>query len=484
MESLNVTKFQSMNLTKKGLLIACISIFFVSFAQYSSSYPTYETPTAEKVTLSAKEELDIAINQLASDPMVRNGQWGFVVYDPKSKQIISSYNEATPLVPASTTKLLTTDAAMNIMGSKFKYNTQLEYSGKISDNGVLEGNLYIIGSGDPTLGTGTAGSSSYGSISSDFIYAIKNLGITKINGNIFIQTAVFKGNNDSLPANIVWLERENYYLPVGRTANIDPTKERKVIKRRFRDDEKRFFYVSPYTNQMAYTDSFEGNTVTGKIPSAPYSLANTLRASLLKSGVAVTGKVEGKTIDIEPENRTFITKYQSPSLDEIVYFVNQTSNNRFAEALLRSVGFYKNGDESLETGRQTIVEHLNANGYDFNGLNLMDGSGLSRSNLVTPISQVKFLAGLMKERYYKSYFDSLPIAGQTGTLKKMFLYNEGYGQIFAKTGTLRAVKCLAGYINTKSGRTLTFSLLINNYTGSVHQIKAKMEKLLEPALNL
>ncbi len=92
---------------------------------------------------------------------------------PKSKQIISSYNEATPLVPASTTKLLTTDAAMNIMGSKFKYNTQLEYSGKISDDGVLEGNLYIIGSGDPTLGTGTAGSSSYGSISSDFIYAIK-----------------------------------------------------------------------------------------------------------------------------------------------------------------------------------------------------------------------------------------------------------------------------------------------------------------------
>ncbi len=207
-------------------------------------------------------------------------------------------------------------------------------------------------------------------------------------------------------------------------------------------------------------------------------------SSLLKNKISVTGKVEGKTIDITPEDRTFITKYQSPSLEEIVYFVNQVSNNRFAEALLRSVGFYKNGDESLATGRQTIVEHLNTNGYDFNGLNLMDGSGLSRNNLVTPISQVKFLAGLMKERYYKSYFDSLPIAGQTGTLKKMFLYNEGYGQIFAKTGTLRAVKCLAGYINTKSGRTLTFSLLINNYTGSVNQIKAKMEKLLEPTLNL
>ncbi len=76
-------KISKYEFNQKGLLIACISIFFVSFAQYSSSYPTYETPTAEKVTLSAKEELDIAINQLASDPMVRNGQWGFVVYDPK-----------------------------------------------------------------------------------------------------------------------------------------------------------------------------------------------------------------------------------------------------------------------------------------------------------------------------------------------------------------------------------------------------------------
>ncbi len=271
-----------MNLIKKGLLTACISIFSVSFAQYSSSYPTYETPTTEKVTLSAKEELDIAINRLASDPMVKNGQWGFVVYDPKSKQVISSYNEATPLVPASTTKLLTTDAAMNIMGPKFKYNTQLEYSGKISDTGVLEGNLYIIGSGDPTLGTGMAGSSSYSSIASDFISSIKSLGITKINGGIFVQTAVFKGNNDNLPANIVWLERENYYLPVGKTANIDPTKERKITKRKFKADEKRFFYVSPYTNQMVYTDSFEGNIVAGKIPSAPYSLANTLKASLTR----------------------------------------------------------------------------------------------------------------------------------------------------------------------------------------------------------
>ena len=113
----------------------------------------------------------------------------------------------------------------------------------------------------------------------------------------------------------------------------------------------------------------------------------------------------------------------------------------------------------------------------------MDGSGLSRNNLVTPISQVKFLTGLMNEKFYNSYLESLPVAGQTGTLKKSFFGN-GYGQIFAKTGTLNKVKALAGYLKTTTGKTLVFSLLINNYAGSVDMVKKRMEQILDPALNL
>jgi len=102
---------------------------------------------------------------------------------------------------------------------------------------------------------------------------------------------------------------------------------------------------------------------------------------------------------------------------------------------------------------------------------------------VTPISQVKFLTSLMNEKYYRSFYESLPVGGQTGTLKRMFATN-GNGQIFAKTGTLNKVKTLAGYLKTNSGKTLVFSLLINNYAGSVDQVKSKMEQILEPALQL
>ncbi len=456
----------------------------------SSNYPqSYETNSsnisAPEKLMSAKELVDIKINSIMNDPVLRNANWGFVIYDPKTKKVVSSYNENASLVPASTTKLLTTETAMSLLGEKFRWNTQLEHSGNIDADGVLQGNLYIVGSGDPSLGTNKAGASSYSSIIADFIGAISQKGIKKVNGDIIIQTAVFKMNKmQSLPANIVWLENGSYYLPVGSTYEISPQNEKLIAKQAnpFAEN-KNFYYISPYIKQMVYADKFNGSGLTTKLPDAPSYLANNLRTTMIKRGLMVTGNVVSRTIDLNPEKREIITNYQSPTLSEIVYYTNQHSDNALAEATLRMVGFQKNGDQTLESGRKVVVDHLKEISFDTNGLNYMDGSGLSRSNLVTPISQVKFLTNLMNEKYYKTYFDSLPIGGQTGTLKRMFLGN-GNGQIFAKTGTLNKVKTLAGYLKTNSGKTLVFSLLINNYAGSVDQVKSRMEQLLQPALNL
>lgn len=460
----------------------------------NSNYPqSYESQISNTVKdfapseklMSPKELVDININSMMSDAVLRNASWGFVIYDPKTKKIVSSYNENTPLVPASTTKLLTTETAVNLLGEKFRWITQLEYSGNIDAEGVLQGNLYIIGSGDPSLGTNKAGASSYKNIISDFILAISEKGIKKVNGDIITQIGVFKANkSQQLPENIVWLENGNYYLPVGSTLEISPANEKLIAKKSnpFAEN-KNFYYISPYIKQMVYTDKFEGMGLTTNLPDAPAYLANTLRATMLKSGMSVVGKVVNKPTDSNPEKREFVTAYQSPPLSDIMYYINQRSDNALAEAFLRMVGFQKNGDQTLESGRKVVVDHLKEIDFDTSGLNYMDGSGLSRSNLVTPISQVKFLTSLMNEKYYRTYFDSLPIGGQTGTLKKMF-NTEGNGQVFAKTGTLNKVKTLAGYMKTNSGKTFVFSLLINNYAGSVDQVKSKMEQLLQPALSL
>lgn len=440
--------------------------------------------SSEKL-MTAKELVDININSMMNDPVLRNANWGFVIYDPKTRKVVSSYNENASLIPASTTKLLTTDTAVSLLGENFRWITQLEYSGEIDENGNLQGNLYIVGSGDPSLGTNKAGASSYSAIVSDFITAISDKGIKKINGDIIIQTGIFKVNKtQKLPENIVWLENGNYYLPAGSTFEINPENERLIAKpaNPFAEN-KNYYYISPYIKQMVYADKFDGVGLTTKVADPPAYLANSLRSTMIKRGVNITGKVVAKTTELNPEKRTAITAYQSPTLSEIIYYINQRSDNALAEATLRMVGFQKKGDQTLESGRNVVVEHLKANAFETDGLNYMDGSGLSRNNLVTPISQVKFLTNIMNEKYYKTYFDSLPIAGQTGTLKSMFS-GEGYGQIYAKTGTLNKVKTLAGYMKTHTGKTLVFSLLINNYAGSVDQVKSRMEQILQPALNL
>ena len=440
----------------------------------------------EKAVLSAKEIVDINVNTMMTDPVLKNASWGFVVYDPKTNKIISSYNENAPLVPASTTKLLTTETALNLLGENYRWMTQLEYSGEIDENGVLNGNLYIVGSGDPSLGTNKAGAWSYRNIVSDFVSGISREGIKKVNGDIIIQTALFKGNISRLPENVVWLENNNYFLPVGTTREINPANEKLIVKKgnNLLSANKKYFYVSPYADQMVYAEKYDGEGVlTTKLPDAPAYLANTFRATLVKSGVGVTGKVIPKMTDATPENRKMVSVYKSPTLADIVYYTNQKSDNSLAEALLKTVGFQKIGDQTSESGRIVVNNHLKDISFDIEGLNYMDGSGLSRSNKVTPISQVKYLTSLMNQKYYKTYFNSLPIAGQSGTLKSMFA-GEGNGQIFAKTGTLNRVKTLAGYIKTNSGKTLVFSLLVNNYAGSVSQVKSKMEKILQPALDL
>ncbi|AZA50903.1 D-alanyl-D-alanine carboxypeptidase/D-alanyl-D-alanine-endopeptidase [Chryseobacterium carnipullorum] len=465
----------------------------VSTVLYSQAYdnqrstlnlPSPVTSVAEKTFLSAKELVDINVNTMMTDPVLKNATWGFVVYDPKTKKIISSYNENTPLVPASTTKLLTTETAMNLLGENYRWMTQLEYSGTIDENGVLNGNLYLIGSGDPSLGTNKAGAWSYRDIISDFMGGLSREGIKKVNGDIIIQTALFKGNIAMLPENVVWLENNNYYLPVGTTREINPANEKLIVKKSGFTSDKKYFYVSPYVKQMVYAEKYEGNgTLTTKLPDAPAYLANTLRTTLVKSGIGVTGKVTPKMTDATPETRKLVSAYKSPTLGDIIFYTNQHSDNSLAEALLKTVGFQKMGDQTSESGRVVVTEHLKNESFDMIGLNYMDGSGLSRSNNVTPISQVKFLTSLMDEKYYKTYLTSLPVGGQSGTLKRMFI-GTGNGQVFAKTGTLNKVKTLAGYLKTNSGKTLVFSLMVNNYAGSVDMVKKRMEKILEPALDL
>ncbi|WP_232815613.1 D-alanyl-D-alanine carboxypeptidase [Chryseobacterium capnotolerans] len=271
-----------------GFFLAQSTVSTVLYSQnYDNQKNSLNLPSPassmERSVLSAKELVDINVNTMMADPVLKNATWGFVVYDPKTKKVISSYNENSPLVPASTTKLLTTETALNLLGENYRWITQLEYAGTVDENGTLNGNLYIVGSGDPSLGTNKAGAGSYRDIISDFIGGLSREGIRKVNGDIIIQTALFKGNIAMLPENVVWLENNNYYLPAGTTRAINPANEKLIVKKSGFSTEKKFFYVSPYAHQMVYAEKYDGDGVlTTKLPDAPAYLANSFRTTLVK----------------------------------------------------------------------------------------------------------------------------------------------------------------------------------------------------------
>ena len=159
-----------------------------------------------------------------------------------------------------------------------------------------------------------------------------------IKNRIPISGKVINRVTDPNPEKIVWLEHNNYYLPVGNTNNINPKNERIAVKAKsVFDTSKRYFYVSPYMHKMAFTEKFEANNLITKIPAAPALLANNLRASLIKNRIPISGKVINRVTDPNPEERQFLAKYSSPTMVDIIYFTNQKSDNALAESLLKKL---------------------------------------------------------------------------------------------------------------------------------------------------
>lgn len=455
-------------------------------AQMGASYlPDYNiiTTAASPASPEVIQRVNTTLEDLKNDPVLRNADWGFALYNPETDKMIAAYNAHLPLVPASTTKLLTTDTAYSLLGENFRFDTQMEYSGSISEDGILHGDLFIVGSGDPSLGINHAGAPSYWRLIQNFKEVLKEVGIKKIQGDIVIETAVFDTENRVLPPNIVWKKHNNYFLPVGNTDDLTVDEEY-ILENKHQTRQGWYYYISPTTGKLSYIKAFDNSEhVDENLPDAPAFLAKLFRKSLIKDGISV-GNIETRGYDPNPEERHLLRDYKSPKLEDIIYFTNQTSNNRLAENLMKLAGYYTFGELSKTSGRRAVKQHLHKVDFDFRGFHYIDGSGLSHSHRVTPVAQVKFLADLMQRPYYESFYQSLPIGGLTGTLKSMFENDYSTGKIMAKTGTLRGVKALAGYINTSTGKRLTFSILVKGYAGSIAQVKKKMEELLAPTIDL
>jgi D-alanyl-D-alanine carboxypeptidase/D-alanyl-D-alanine-endopeptidase (penicillin-binding protein 4) len=184
---------------------------------------------------------------------------------------------------------------------------------------------------------------------------------------------------------------------------------------------------------------------------------------LAARGIAVAGAVETSSAPL-PAGVRVLAAHESPPLLEILKAVNKTSQNLHAEMMLRLLGARRRGSGSPEAGREAVAEFLRRVGVQTSAWALQDGSGLSRSDILTPHELASLLAAMDRHPRGAAFKETLPIAGRDGTLKNRMKGGPAEGRVVAKTGTLRHVNALAGYVTTRGGSRLAFVALANHHT--------------------
>ena len=456
---------------------------------------------------------EAAVQRLATDTSLRHGQASIVIMDVQSGNIIASHNPNMSVIPASNMKIVTTAAALGILGADFQFRTDLQYDGVIKDS-ILNGNLFIKGNGDPTLGSPLMDSiPSMDSVLTAFTLSIKQLGIKKINGKIVGDGSAFEAA--TAVQSWLWEDLGSYYgvgpsglnfhenlydlsfwqnSSSGGTAAIDtitpyvPNFHLLNDVKSVGNDDDTFIYSTPY----ATTGIVRGNIPTGNkkfsiqgaLPDPPYFAAWHLRKRLIETGIQVTDSATTQ-LKLEQNNtpllsrQTFFT-WRSPHLSDIVKRTNTESINLYCEAMVRAIALQKTGIGSNEMGVREIVNYWRSKGVDTEGLFMQDGSGLSPRNGVTAMQLATILRlQTFDNQTFIHFFNSLPIPSKTGTLKNMFKNNPSVmTRLRAKSGTITRVKSYSGYVTTTDGRQLAFSAICNNFTCSQREIRRKLEQFM------
>ncbi len=444
---------------------------------------------------------------LSKNPKLIGSLLSVQVSDIETGESLSSLNPDQRLCPASVWKLFTTGAALKILGADFRFRTVLAYQGSISD-GTLTGDIYLIGGGDPSLGSRFFNTDLEATLTT-WSAAIKAAGIDSIAGNIIANSTHFQG--DGMPRTRIWEDMGNYYGSAVSGLNIhdntyflefmvpretgllaevasvypevpDLTIESEVTASTVQVD-RAFIFGSPESNTRMVRGTLPAGrgsyTIKGSLPNPPLFAAHHLAQACAKNGIKISGsyKVEADVVR-EPATLKILLESQSPPLSTLVKHTNVNSDNLFAETLLFQLGV-KAGDPTLQGGLDELNRFYNGicqSAYPFFGY---DGSGLSRFTAVSSAQITSVLSYFKKDEMVNKYLlQQLPLAGKEGSMKTFGRGTDLAGNLRAKSGSMERVKAYAGTFQARSGRVVSFAFLVNNFDGNPNGIRTEIEAFL------
>jgi D-alanyl-D-alanine carboxypeptidase/D-alanyl-D-alanine-endopeptidase (penicillin-binding protein 4) len=349
------------------------------------------------------------------------GSSGLLVIDAQTGKPICAKAARKPRPLASNMKLFTTSTALSRLGPESRIATLLKTDGGIDSHGVLHGNLYLVGGGDPALGTPSFYKRFLGGLGTNILLLKRQLreaGVKSVTGRLYADDSVFdhlRGVADSGYATS---------SEIGPLSGLD--------------------FDSGYA-----TPSAQGFAIDPAMTAAA-----TLAGSLRESGVQISTQV---ALGTAPPFSTELARIESPPLTEIVNTTDVYSDNFFAEMLIKLLGARLAGAGTTAAGAG-VVEQF-ARGHN-SSVHAVDGSGLTRSNRASPTAVVNLLESMRGTPVGDEFIQDLALAGHEGTVADRMHGTAAYGRCRTKTGTLTGVSNLSGYCFNRDGQVMIFSILM------------------------
>jgi D-alanyl-D-alanine carboxypeptidase/D-alanyl-D-alanine-endopeptidase (penicillin-binding protein 4) len=454
---------------------------------------------AQKPPITTPRSLSKAERQLAADldrvfgaDVMSQGLWGVEVKSLDSGRVLYERNARKLMMPASNMKIVTLATAASALGWDFRFTTTLETAAPVQ-NGTLAGDLIVRGTGDPTINSRDQRAAK---LFDDWALALRGLNVLRIDGNIIGDDNAF--DDEGLGAGWAWdYLQYGYAAPVGAleynedvapltiaagpaegapaTVTLAAGSGLRVISRAYTGAAK-----SPIT--IDYTRRLDAPVleITGSIPvdSDPVTrdvavvnptifFAQALKDALVSRGIEVTGTAEDADDQVNlpaPDTRRALVQSPSPPLRDIATTMMKVSQNLYAETLLKAAATANGGLGTTEGGRLVTRAVLDPWGIPPSTYVQLDGSGLSRYDYVTADAIASILERVYRDSGMRDAFiATLPIAGRDGTMRSRLKGTRAGDNASAKTGSIANVRALSGYVHTRDGELLAFSMLANSF---------------------
>lgn len=455
------------------------------------------------------DELTNKIESIFSDTLFSHAHWGVLIESLESGNTIYERNADRMFMPASNEKIPTAASALTVLGPEFKFNTIIGYSGVIQDS-VLNGDLIIIGDGDPTLSDRVYEKPT--TVFEQWADSLLSLGVKSINGNIIgddnkfddehigygwpldgldfwysAEIGALQLNENYIDFQIIPPITQNdtleiipdvnscYYKLINEIEIVDTGKNKIRIKREFGDN-----IILLKGNVAVGSKPFE---ISPTITNPTKFYVTVIKEVFEEKGISVLGlPVDCDEISNYADSINIVDSlivHQSIPLKDILKILMKKSQNLYAETMVRILGFNEFELGSFDNGKKVVENVLENFAIEPGSHSYKDGSGLSRYNYISPNQIVKILKGMKKSKYWDVWYDTLPIAGVDGTLKWRMRNTKAEENVRAKTGTISNVRGLSGYVTTAGGEEIVFSFLINGHLKSSRDTELITDKVLE-----